>query len=31
MLLATDVTDHKQTTVPLVQTGETNISDYILK
>ena len=29
LLLGTDDTDHKQTTVPVVQTGETYISEYI--
>lgn len=29
LLLGTDETDHKQTTVLVVQTGETNISEYI--
>ena len=31
LLLGADETDHKQTTVPVVQTGETNISEYISK
>jgi hypothetical protein len=31
LLLGADETDHKQTTVPVLQTGETNISEYILK
>jgi hypothetical protein len=31
LLLGADETDHKQTTVPVIQTGETNISEYISK